>query len=79
MGGRPTSDGPDTIEELMRKLATEVRVAFSGTRLRRPSQVRLARNFDVKRTLRANLGHYQPQERKLYIEDAHFFTRSRLE
>lgn len=65
------------IEELMRKLATEVRTAFSGTRLRRPSQVRLARNFDVKRTLRANLGHYQPEERKLYIEDAHFFTRSR--
>nr|WP_323747225.1 VWA domain-containing protein [Catenulispora pinisilvae] len=65
------------IEELMRKLATEVRTAFSGARLRRPSQVRLARNFDVKRTLRGNLGHYQPQERKLYIEDAHFFTRSR--
>jgi hypothetical protein len=65
------------IAELMRKLATEVRVSFSGTRLRRPSQVRLARNFDVKRTLRGNLGHYQPDERKLYIEDAHFFTRSR--
>ena len=65
------------IEELMRKLATEVRMSFSGTRLRRPSQVRLARNFDVKRTLRGNLGHYQPEERKLYIEDAHFFTRSR--
>ncbi|GAA1969228.1 VWA domain-containing protein [Catenulispora subtropica] len=65
------------VEELMRRLATEVRHAFSGTRLRRPSQVRLARNFDVKRTLRGNLGHYQPEERKLFIEDAHFFTRSR--
>lgn len=65
------------VEELMRRLATEVRHAFSGTRLRRPSQVRLARNFDVKRTLRGNLGHYQPEERKLYIEDAYFFTRSR--
>ncbi|MFL6116135.1 MAG: VWA domain-containing protein [Catenulispora sp.] len=65
------------VEELMRRLATEVRQAFSGSRLRRPSQVRLARNFDVKRTLRANLGHYQPDQRKLYIEDAHFFTRSR--
>jgi VWA domain-containing protein len=65
------------IAELMRKLATEVRMSFSGARLRRPSQVRLARNFDVKRTLRGNLGHYQPDERKLYIEDAHFFTRSR--
>ncbi|NUR60741.1 MAG: VWA domain-containing protein [Catenulispora sp.] len=65
------------VEELMRRLATEVRHAFSGTRMRRPSQVRLARNFDVKRTLRGNLGHYQPQERKLYIEDAYFFTRSR--
>jgi hypothetical protein len=65
------------VEELMRKLATEIRTAFSGARLRRPSQVRLARNFDVRRTLRGNLGHYQPEERKLYIEDAHFFTRAR--
>ncbi|WP_344670914.1 VWA domain-containing protein [Catenulispora yoronensis] len=65
------------VEELMRRLATEVRHAFSGTRLRRPSQVRLARNFDVKRTLRGNLGHYQPEERKLYLEHAHFFTRTR--
>ena len=65
------------VDELMRRLANEVRHAFSGTRLRRPSQVRLARNFDVKRTLRGNLGHYQPEERKLYIEDAYFFTRSR--
>jgi Mg-chelatase subunit ChlD len=65
------------VEELMRKLAREVRYAFSGSRLRRPSQLKLARNFDIKRTVRDNLGHYQPDERKLYIEDTHFFTRIR--
>jgi Mg-chelatase subunit ChlD len=31
----------------------------------------------MRRTIRANLGHYNPEERKLYIEDAHFFSRTR--
>jgi hypothetical protein len=65
------------VEDLTSRLATEVRLAFSGTRHRRPSAHRLARNFDVPRTIRANLGHYDPVERKLYIEEAHFFSRSR--
>jgi hypothetical protein len=65
------------VEELMRELATQVRHAFSGSRLRRPSRFKVARNFDIKRTVRDNLGHYQPDRRKLSIEEVHFFTRSR--
>jgi Mg-chelatase subunit ChlD len=31
----------------------------------------------MTRTLRANLGHYRPDERRLYIETPHFFSRTR--
>jgi uncharacterized protein with von Willebrand factor type A (vWA) domain len=65
------------VEDLMRRLATEVRSAFTGTRSRRPSRFKQARNFDVRRTIRGNLAHYEPEEKKLYIENAHFFSRTR--
>ncbi|MFD0854258.1 VWA domain-containing protein, partial [Actinomadura adrarensis] len=65
------------VEELMRKLAVEVRQAFHGTRSRRPSRWKQARNFDFHTTIRANLGHYQPEEKKLYIEHPHFISRTR--
>jgi Mg-chelatase subunit ChlD len=65
------------VRELMEKLAKEVRSAFTGARNRRPSQFRLARNFDMRRTLRANLAHYQPDRRQLFIETPHFFSRTR--
>ncbi len=65
------------VRRLMEQLATEVRVAFTGARARRPSRFRLARNFDVRRTIRDNLGHYRPQERRLFIETPHFYSRTR--
>ncbi|GAA2374860.1 hypothetical protein Cme02nite_04210 [Catellatospora methionotrophica] len=65
------------VRQLMDKLAAEVRVAFSGTRTRRPSRLRIARNFDVARTLRANLGRYQPDTGKLAIQTPYFFSRVR--
>ncbi len=65
------------VRDLMAKMATEVRIAFAGTRVRRPSRWKQARDFDVTRTLRANLGHYRPDERRLYIETPHFFSRTR--
>ncbi|MCP2164017.1 VWA domain-containing protein [Goodfellowiella coeruleoviolacea] len=65
------------VRELVERLATEVRQVFHGTRARRPSQFRVARNFDFRRTIRANLGHYRPDERRLYLETAHFFSRTR--
>jgi len=65
------------VRDLMAKMATEVRAAFSGARARRPSRWKQARDFDVTRTLRANLGHYRPDERRLYIETPHFFSRTR--
>jgi Mg-chelatase subunit ChlD len=65
------------VAELLEKLRSEVRQAFSGARSRRPSRFQLARNFDVKRTIRANLRHYSPERRKLLIETPHFFSRTR--
>ncbi|HEX7306257.1 VWA domain-containing protein [Lentzea sp.] len=65
------------VKQLMEKLKTEVRTAFSGTRSRRPSIHKNSRNFDFRSTIRANLQRYQPQERKLAIEHPKFVSRTK--
>jgi Mg-chelatase subunit ChlD len=65
------------VRDLLAKMAVEVRAAFSGARARRPSRWKQARDFDVRRTLRANLGHFRPAEQRLYIETPHFFSRTK--
>ncbi|MGW2311543.1 VWA domain-containing protein [Actinomadura luteofluorescens] len=65
------------VRQLMERLATEVRQAFHGTRSRRPSRVKNSRNFDFHGTVRANLAHYRPDERRLYIENPRFVSRTR--
>jgi Mg-chelatase subunit ChlD len=65
------------VRDLMARMATEVRQAFTGSRARRRGRWRQARDFDMTRTLRANLGHYRPAERRLYIETPYFFSRTR--
>jgi Mg-chelatase subunit ChlD len=54
-----------------------MQAAFHGTRASRPSRVRLARDFDFHRTVRANLAHYQPEQRRILIEQPHFHSRTR--
>ncbi|HEP1062443.1 TPA: VWA domain-containing protein [Klebsiella aerogenes] len=64
------------VEQIMARLAKKVRQAFSGARdRRRPSRQPLARNFDFKNTLRANLKHWDPQRGRLYIESPRFISR----
>jgi Mg-chelatase subunit ChlD len=65
------------VRQLMERLATEIRQAWSGTRARRPSQFKQARNFDFRRTIRENLAHYDPDRRRLFIETPHFVSRTR--
>lgn len=65
------------VAELVARLAVEVRQSFSGSRSRRPSRFRQARNFDPRRTLRANLRHYQPAQRRVLVETPYFFARTR--
>ena len=55
----------------MEKLATEVRQAFSGTRSAAAEPVQAgAATSTSARTIRANLAHYQPGERRLVHRDA---------
>ncbi|MFI8435447.1 VWA domain-containing protein [Streptomyces sp. NPDC079020] len=64
------------VKQLLARLRPEIRRAFHGTRSRRPSRVPLARDFDFRQTVRANLAHYQPEERRVLIDRAHFHSRT---
>jgi Mg-chelatase subunit ChlD len=66
------------VEQLMEKLAREVRQPFSGALdRRRRSFLKAAKNFDARTTLRRNLKNWQPEERRLLIDNPHFFSRVR--
>ncbi|MFI9045280.1 VWA domain-containing protein [Streptomyces sp. NPDC053427] len=65
------------VRDLMERLRPEIRRSFSGTRARRPSRFRQARNFDFHATIRANLAHYDPAARRVAIENPRFFARTR--
>ncbi|HYC90675.1 MAG TPA: VWA domain-containing protein [Thermoanaerobaculia bacterium] len=68
----------EVVRRLMEKLAREVRQTFSGALdRRRRSPLASARNFDFRTTLRTNLRHWSPERRRLLIERAHFFSRTR--
>lgn len=66
------------VDDLMRRLAKEVRASFSGVRdRRRPSIHKSARNFDLRRTLQVNLKHYDPERARIQLEKPCFFSRTR--
>jgi Mg-chelatase subunit ChlD len=66
------------VEELMKKLAREVRSAFTGSLDRRNrSMLKIAKNFDIDATLRRNLKHYDPQRGRVLIETPFFYSRIR--
>ncbi|MGW5745683.1 VWA domain-containing protein [Amycolatopsis sp. NPDC003861] len=65
------------VRDLLRRLQPELRRSFTGTRSRRPSQLKQARDFDFHRTIRANLGRYQPAERRVLIDSPKFTSRTR--
>ncbi|MGV9755620.1 VWA domain-containing protein [Streptomyces tricolor] len=65
------------VRQLMERLRPEVCRAFTGSRSRRPSRLPLARDFDFRTTVRANLAHYQPEERRVLIQRPHFHSRTR--
>ncbi|MFG3341474.1 VWA domain-containing protein [Glycomyces sp. NPDC048151] len=66
----------EVVERLVEKLQVQVRTVFTGSRTRKPSWHRRSRDFDLKRTLRANLKHYQPDERRVAIERPQFHSRT---
>ncbi|GLW70916.1 hypothetical protein Kpho02_32150 [Kitasatospora phosalacinea] len=65
------------VRELLERLRPEVRRAFTGARAPGRSRIPLARDFDFRSTVRANLAHYQPEQRRLLIERPYFHTRTR--
>ena len=65
------------VEELIEKLAREVQSIFTGAVDRRRSPMKVAKNFDAKTTLRRNLVHYNPREKRLYLRTPYFFSRIR--
>lgn len=66
------------VEELMKKMAVDIRNAFQGSLDRRNrSRLKIAKNFDINTTLRRNLKHYQPEHQRILIETPFFYSRIR--
>ncbi|WP_426340385.1 VWA domain-containing protein [Pseudoduganella sp. S-14] len=68
----------EVVRQIIEKMATEVRQAFVGARdRRRRSMLKVARNFDFKRTVQGNLHRWDPQRGKLFLETPVFMSRVR--
>lgn len=66
------------VDELMKKLASEVRNAFQGAIDRRNrSFQKIAKNFDIETTLRRNLKNYDDENQRILIETPYFHSRVR--
>jgi Mg-chelatase subunit ChlD len=64
------------VEDLKRRLAKDVRQAFWGRLNRRKrSPLKIARNLDWHRTIRANLKNYDRERKRLIVESLHFWSR----
>lgn len=66
----------EVVQRLVEKLSVQVRTVFTGSRTRKPSHHRRSRDFDLKRTLRANLKHYEPEKQRVAIERPQFHSRT---
>lgn len=64
------------VEEIRARIEPEIRNAFVGRidRFRR-GHLRVARNLDWRGTIRRNLKHWDPERRKLLVEEIRFFSR----
>jgi Mg-chelatase subunit ChlD len=65
------------VRRLMEKLARDVRRSFHGSRTRVRTNVRIAKNFDAKSTVRKNLGTYDRASGRLFIRSPLFVSRAR--
>jgi Mg-chelatase subunit ChlD len=65
------------VRKLMEKLARKVKSSFHGSRTRRPSRIKNAKNFDAKRTIKKNLAQWDVRARRLFIKDPLFVSRTR--
>jgi Mg-chelatase subunit ChlD len=64
------------VEELRQKLNREVRPRLWGRlNRRRRSRLKVFRNLDWQRTIRANLKHFDRDRKRLILESLHFYSR----
>ncbi|MEM7474932.1 MAG: VWA domain-containing protein [Planctomycetota bacterium] len=67
-----------TVEKLMEELATEVQSAFQGSLDRHHrSYLKIAKNFDLRTTIRNNLKNYDPDKKRVVVETPYFYSRIR--
>lgn len=65
-------------EEITEKLNREIRRSLLGSLDRNtPSHVKSMRNLDIRKTIRKNLSHYDPEEKRLVLEQVYFSSRTR--
>jgi Mg-chelatase subunit ChlD len=65
------------VEEIKRRLETEIRRALSGRLNRfRHSPQKAAQNFDWRGTIRRNLKYYDAKRRQIVLQDPQFFARN---
>jgi Mg-chelatase subunit ChlD len=66
------------VEEIIRKLASEVRQALWGRLNRnRHTNLKSAKNLDWRRTIRANLKNYNVEQKSIVLETLHFYSRTK--
>ena len=63
------------VADIMERLQYPVTTALSGARRRSNSPHALARNFDWRRTITANLGNVNPDTGRMIVEDVRFMSR----
>ena len=64
------------VEDLRRKLAKQIRQALWGRlNKQRRSRLKVLRNLDWQRTIRANLKNYDTRRRQIVLGSLHFFSR----
>jgi len=64
------------VEDLKKRIMQDVLTAFAGRIDRsRSSSLRVAKNFDARRTIRRNLKNFDAQRRRIIVDDPRFFAR----
>lgn len=65
------------VQQILEKLAVQIRSPFLGTRHRQRSFAKVAKNFDVRTTLRRNLRHWDRTTNRLLLREPVFHSRVR--
>ncbi|TXT62053.1 MAG: VWA containing CoxE family protein [Promethearchaeota archaeon] len=64
------------VDQLEKKILNEVNSAITGVKNRfQSSPLRVAKNFDINKTVRRNLKNYDPHKKRLMIDSVYFCSR----